>query len=82
MNGFYHEDGQQILHDSQYLLRDMPDVLTIQELQNVLQISKSKAYNLVRHQEIKCFKVGRHIKIPKTYLIDFIEKNQYNGINQ
>lgn len=80
MNDFHHSAKNPF--NSLVLLRNMPDVLTIQELQNVLQISKSKAYSLVKNQEIKCFKVGRHIKIPKTYLIDFIEKNQYNGINQ
>lgn len=56
----------------------IPDVMTVDELRSILKIGRNKAYSLVRHGEIKSLKIGGIFRIPKRYLIDFIESTCYN----
>jgi len=46
----------------------VPDVLTLSDLQNVLQIGRSTAYRLVRTREVRSIRIGRCIRIPKQFL--------------
>lgn len=48
------------------------DILTINELAEVLKIGSTQAYRLVRSQKIKAFKEGKDWKIPKTSIIEYI----------
>ena len=54
-------------------LEHIPDVLTIPELQKVLRIGRSTAYRLIKTSELRCIRIGRSIRIPKEYLLEFIE---------
>ena len=49
------------------------DVLTIPELQKVLRIGRSTAYRLIQTSELRCIRIGRSIRIPKEYVVEFIE---------
>lgn len=51
----------------------IPDVLTIPELQKVLRIGRSTAYRLIQTSELRCIRIGRSIRIPKEYVVEFIE---------
>lgn len=40
-------------------------VYTVEEVQDILGISKTSAYNLVKSNAFHCVKVGGHYRIPK-----------------
>lgn len=59
-------------------LRDLlnaPDILTVSDLQRLLNIGRSTAYRLIENGEIRCIRVGRTIRIPKKFVSDFIENS-------
>lgn len=57
---------------SLYDLSNVPDVLTIHDLQSLLNIGRSTAYRLVRQGMIGHVRIGKVIRIPKRYVVDFI----------
>ena len=54
---------------------EMPTVLTIRDLCSVLQIGKNTAYDLVNSGQIKCLRIKNRIRIPKQFLIEYIQQN-------
>ena len=60
------------------MLDNFPDILTVQHLQEILSIGRSKAYQLLRDGDVQYVKIGRQIRIPKIYLVDFLSKSNYN----
>jgi len=57
---------------------NLPDVLTVEELQSALGIGRSMAYRLVREGDIRHLRIGRNIKIPRRYLVAYINQACYN----
>jgi len=53
-----------------------PDVLTIAQLQKLLNIGRSTAYRLVGSREIASIRIGRSIRIPKKYVVIFLENKR------
>jgi excisionase family DNA binding protein len=51
---------------------DFPDIFDIQILCKALNIGKNKAYELLKREEIKSFRIGRNHKIPKIWVINYI----------
>lgn len=60
------------------MLTKYPDVLTVQQVAEVLHIGINKAYDLVNQHIIGCKRIGRRIIIPKTCLIDYLDSSRYN----
>ena len=60
------------------MLEEYRDVLKIDDIMNILQIGRNAAYKLVADGTIKSLKIGRNIRIPKKYLIDYFDKMFYN----
>ncbi len=54
------------------MFANYPDVVSVEQLQQMLGIGQVLAYNLVKHGEIKSRKVGREYKIPKINIIKYI----------
>lgn len=54
------------------LFLDMPDVMNVDQLQEVMGIGRSLAYKLINDGIIPHFKLGRKIKIPKSALRNFV----------
>lgn len=54
------------------LFKDYPDILSVKQVSEMLQIGTVLAYKLVKSGEIKSRKVGRDYKIPKTAVIKFL----------
>lgn len=52
------------------------DMVTLNELCDMLIIGKSKAYELLRSGVVEGFKEGRVWKIPKQVVIDYVEKHR------
>lgn len=57
------------------LLENYPDVLDIQQLCEILNISVATGYQLLRQKKIESLKVGRAYRIPKIYLLRYLQIN-------
>jgi excisionase family DNA binding protein len=53
---------------------ELPVVLTMQQLREVLQISRPKAYELANQQGFPTVRLGRTIRIPRDALLRWLEK--------
>lgn len=62
----------------QNMFTDYPDMLTVAQLQQALHIGRNSAYGLIKSGGIRSLRVGKGIRIPKRYLLDYIEKSCYN----
>ena len=56
------------------MLEAFDDILTIEELAEILKIGTTQAYKLVRSGAVKAFKEGKDWKISKLAVIDYIMK--------
>ena len=54
--------------------REYPDIISIPQLRDMLQIGKNTAYELVASNEIKSIRIGRIYKIPKQNVIDYLNR--------
>lgn len=53
-------------------LRELPLVLSVDELASLLNIGRNTAYNLVRSGQIHSIRIGHQIRIPRNSLLQFI----------
>lgn len=60
------------------MLENYKDVLQIKDIMDILEIGRNSAYKLVGNGSIKSLKIGRNIRIPKIYLIDYLTSVSYN----
>ena len=51
----------------------IPDILTISDLQQFLQISRSTAYRLIR-EKIGHIRIGNSIRIPRKYVAEYLQQ--------
>lgn len=56
---------------------NIPAIMTVEELADVLKIGMNSAYNLVRSGAIPCFHVGRQIRISRDALLEYIHKAEH-----
>lgn len=68
--GFRLERGGRMFHE-------YPDILTVRQLAQALDISVNSAYKLIHQREIGCKRVGRKILVPKQCLIDYVRSARY-----
>ncbi len=52
-----------------------PDVLSVKELSSMLNISIKTAYKLLKIGEIKYITIGNTYKIPKIYVLEYLDIN-------
>ena len=57
------------------MLENCDDILTVEELCDLLKIGQNAAYSLLNSGSIKAFRNGRTWRIPKQAVIDYV-KNQ------
>jgi len=61
-------------------LRKYPPVLTVKEVCEILKFRPTKVYGMISNGEIKRIDhIGRHIRILKADLIDFLIAHKNNG---
>lgn len=60
------------------MLNKYPDVLTVEDLTEILHIGKNKAYELLEKRVIGYKRIGRKYIIPKVCLIDYLASSAYN----
>lgn len=49
-----------------------PDVVSVEEIQQMLRIGKNAVYQLLKDGAIKSIKVGKRYVVAKKYIIDFL----------
>lgn len=55
------------------MLNQYNDVLSIEELCEILKIGRNRAYELLQTEEIKGFRIGRPWKIPKISVEEYLK---------
>ncbi len=63
-----------IKENYQIMFTTYPDVVTINQLKDMLGIGITLAYRLVKQNSINAIKVGREYKIPKANVIAYLTK--------
>lgn len=53
------------------VLKEYPDILTVEEMSGALGVSAKMGYKLIRENKIECIKVGRSYRIPKAPLLSY-----------
>lgn len=53
---------------------NLPIVMSVPELAEVLRIGRNNAYQLVRDGAIASIRIGKSIRIPRQALLDFLSK--------
>lgn len=59
------------------MLNHYDDIITIDELCEILMVGKNCAYRLLTENKIKAFRIGKKWKIPKSSVEDFITQNAH-----
>lgn len=59
------------------MLENYKDVLVIEDIMDILQIGRNSAYKLINSGEIRALRVGRNIRIPKVFLLDYLSGKYY-----
>lgn len=57
----------------QQILKDYPDILTVKQLQEVLNIGRNKTYELLKNNIIKSKRIGTEYRIPKNNVLDYLQ---------
>lgn len=52
--------------------KEYPDVVSIKEIQEMLNLGRNTVYRLLQQMEIKSIKVGKRYVIPKQSVINFL----------
>ncbi len=55
------------------IFENYPDVVTVEQLASMLGISTKTAYKLVKEKRIKSVCIGRIYKIPKIYVLEYLQ---------
>jgi len=54
------------------MFKDYPDIVGVRELQQMLDIKRTKAYELLKSGTIKSIKIGKDYKISKFNIIAYV----------
>ncbi len=57
------------------MLKNYKDILSVDDLCEILSIGKNTAYRLLKSGEIKAIRIGKVYKIPKESLINYLKKS-------
>lgn len=63
------------------MFNEYPDILTVAQVAEALNIGKNSAYRLVKEKAIGCKHIGRKIIIPKKCLVDYALSARYTVKN-
>ena len=60
------------------LLNQENDILTVDDLCEVLRIGKNAAYKLINSGKLKCYRINRTWKIPRQSVEEYIDEARNN----
>lgn len=55
------------------VFKNYPDIVTVDQMSQMLGVSTKTAYKLLKENKIKHFMIGRIYKIPKYYILKYLE---------
>ena len=67
------------MFDQYIIFTEYPDIISVQDLMEMLHISKTTAYRLLHNREIFSFKIGDKYKIPKESVIDYLNEQEFSN---
>lgn len=56
------------------IFNEYPNIVTVAQLQDMLNIGRNTAYNLLHSGKIKSIRIGKIHKIPKLNVINYLNK--------
>lgn len=56
---------------------DLTDLITVEELCELLMIGRNAAYQLLNSGKIKCFRINRVWKIPRASVNEYIREQSH-----
>lgn len=54
------------------VLKEYPDILTVEEMSKALGVSSKTGYQLLRENKIEHLKVGRAYRVAKAHLLSYL----------
>ena len=60
--------------------RDYPDVLDVEQMCEILNVSTKTGYKLLADNKVQAFKIGRAFRIPKAHLFDYLKITNTNSL--
>ena len=67
-------------YNSNNVLSNYPDVLTVDTLSTILQVSTTTCYSLIKNKEIRSIRIGNQIRIPKIYLYEYLFRKEQMAV--
>lgn len=67
------------IDNSTPMFTEYPDVVSVDELQEMLKVGRSIAYKLLKDNHIKTIRIGNKYIIPKKSVINFIDSSILDG---
>jgi hypothetical protein len=67
----YDVELEKILEKS---MKEYPPLLSVKDVQSILQLGENNTYKLVKSGEFKLFQIGKHLRIAKAELILYLVK--------
>lgn len=61
-------------------LSEAPDVLTVAQVAELLQVNKKTIYEVIHRQEIAVVRLGRVIRVPRQSLSAYLGIETTNGV--
>ena len=66
--------SKKLLRGDLIMLNEYSEILTVEDVMEILNIGKNAAYDLFRNEDIKCFRLKNRWKVPKQAVIDYINE--------
>ena len=54
------------------MFKDYPDVLDVEQVSCILSISTKTTYKIIKSGALSCLRVGRQIRVPKYFLMQYL----------
>ena len=54
------------------VLKEYPDILTVDEMSKALGVSSKTGYQLLRDNKVEHLKVGRAYRVPKAHILSYL----------
>lgn len=62
------------------MFNDYPDIMTVAQVGQALQIGRNSSYMLVNSNLLGHIRIGHTIRVPKSCLIEYVKSARYSAI--
>lgn len=57
-------------------LDNLPEIMTIEQLAEALQVSRSTINRAIKSGDLKVFKIGKSVRIEKESVVEWVQNNK------